>query len=216
MSHVWMSHVTRVNESCHTCEWVMSHVWMSHVTQMHLCRLVDKVMQVLLRMYTWCPQKPQFCWWSAATIYIALFRRLTPSGSVCVAWRVDQCDVYEIVLSAIKLWFCVCCITHLYMCGITLTFWFCGCGTTLTLRMSDKVIVITDMNECLLSMTHSYVWPQMSDMTQSHARDKTHWYEWQDSFICANGMTHSCAWSDTYIRVTHHAAVCVAYLHVVP
>ena len=32
MSHVWMSHVTCVNESCHMCEWVMSHVWMSHVT----------------------------------------------------------------------------------------------------------------------------------------------------------------------------------------
>jgi len=32
MSHVWMSHVTRVNESCHTCEWVMSHVWMRLVT----------------------------------------------------------------------------------------------------------------------------------------------------------------------------------------
>jgi len=32
-----MSHVTHVNESCHTeschtCEWVMSHFWMSHVT----------------------------------------------------------------------------------------------------------------------------------------------------------------------------------------
>jgi len=27
MSHVWMSHVTHVNESCHTSEWVMSHVW---------------------------------------------------------------------------------------------------------------------------------------------------------------------------------------------
>jgi len=31
-SHVWMSHVTVMNESCHTCEWVTSHLWMSHVT----------------------------------------------------------------------------------------------------------------------------------------------------------------------------------------
>jgi len=30
MSHMWMSHVAHVNESCRTCEWVMS-VWMSHV-----------------------------------------------------------------------------------------------------------------------------------------------------------------------------------------
>ena len=35
MSLIWMSHVTRMNESCHTNEWVMSHVWISHVTQMN-------------------------------------------------------------------------------------------------------------------------------------------------------------------------------------
>jgi len=39
MSHIWMSHVTHMNgschESCHTCEWVMSHMWMSHVTHMN-------------------------------------------------------------------------------------------------------------------------------------------------------------------------------------
>jgi len=29
-----MSHVTHTNESCHTYEWVMSHIWMSHVTRM--------------------------------------------------------------------------------------------------------------------------------------------------------------------------------------
>jgi len=32
MSHIWMSHVTHMNESCHTYEWVMSHIWMGHVT----------------------------------------------------------------------------------------------------------------------------------------------------------------------------------------
>ena len=35
MSHVWMSHVTHMNESCHTYEWVMAHVWMSHGTRMN-------------------------------------------------------------------------------------------------------------------------------------------------------------------------------------
>jgi len=59
MSHIWMSHVTRVNgachthlelrtswishvtnmtESCHTYEWVTLHVWMSHVTHIQSCR----------------------------------------------------------------------------------------------------------------------------------------------------------------------------------
>ena len=32
MSHMCMSRVTHVNESCHTCEWVVSHMWMSCVT----------------------------------------------------------------------------------------------------------------------------------------------------------------------------------------
>jgi len=30
-----MSHVTHMKESWHTCEWVMSHIWMSHVTPMN-------------------------------------------------------------------------------------------------------------------------------------------------------------------------------------
>ena len=35
ISHLWMSHVTPMNNSCHTYEWVMSHLWMSHVTPMN-------------------------------------------------------------------------------------------------------------------------------------------------------------------------------------
>jgi len=30
-SHMWMSYVTHINESCPTYEWVMSHIWMCHV-----------------------------------------------------------------------------------------------------------------------------------------------------------------------------------------
>jgi len=37
-SHIWMSHVTHENESCHTYEWVMSHMLMSHVTHMNESR----------------------------------------------------------------------------------------------------------------------------------------------------------------------------------
>ena len=33
--HTWMSHVTRMNESCHIYEWIMSHIWMSLVTHMN-------------------------------------------------------------------------------------------------------------------------------------------------------------------------------------
>jgi len=41
MSHIWRSHFTHMNESCHTYKWVMSHIWVSHVTQMiESCLLV--------------------------------------------------------------------------------------------------------------------------------------------------------------------------------
>jgi len=41
MSHIWVSHVKHMSESCHTYEWVMSHIWVSHVSHMseswHTC-----------------------------------------------------------------------------------------------------------------------------------------------------------------------------------
>jgi len=38
ISHTWMSHVTHMNKSCHTYKWVMSHIWISHVTHMNQSR----------------------------------------------------------------------------------------------------------------------------------------------------------------------------------
>ena len=35
MSHIWMSHVTHMNESCHTYQRVISQIWMSHDPHMH-------------------------------------------------------------------------------------------------------------------------------------------------------------------------------------
>jgi len=35
MSHIWISHVIHIHESCHTYEWVMSHIWISHVIHIH-------------------------------------------------------------------------------------------------------------------------------------------------------------------------------------
>jgi len=34
-SDIWMSHVSRMHESCLIYEWVMPHIWMSHVSDMH-------------------------------------------------------------------------------------------------------------------------------------------------------------------------------------
>jgi len=37
MSHIWMRHVTHMNESCHTYEWVVSYIWMCHFTHVQEC-----------------------------------------------------------------------------------------------------------------------------------------------------------------------------------
>ena len=36
MSHIWISHVANINESCHTYKWVMLHIRISHVTHENL------------------------------------------------------------------------------------------------------------------------------------------------------------------------------------
>ena len=38
-SHIWMSHVFRLNKSCLTSEWVMSHTWISHVSYGHAAQM---------------------------------------------------------------------------------------------------------------------------------------------------------------------------------
>ena len=38
MSHVthgWMGHVTYMNQSCHTCKWVMAHIWLIYALRMN-------------------------------------------------------------------------------------------------------------------------------------------------------------------------------------
>jgi len=41
-SHIWMRHVTYMNELGHTCKWVTSHIWMSHVTHANESRHTSK------------------------------------------------------------------------------------------------------------------------------------------------------------------------------
>ena len=60
MSHIWMSHVTHMNESCHTYEWVMSHIWMSHVTMSHALRTSHvKHMYVSWHTFKWVMSRPR-------------------------------------------------------------------------------------------------------------------------------------------------------------
>jgi len=45
MSHIWMGHVTRMNESGHTYARIVPHVWMCHATRMNeSCHIYEWVM----------------------------------------------------------------------------------------------------------------------------------------------------------------------------
>ena len=69
---MWMSHVTPVNESCHTYEWVMVHISMSHGTHVneswHTCE------GVMTKMYMSQRQK-----------YF-----------LCATWLIHMCDMTHI------------------------------------------------------------------------------------------------------------------------
>jgi len=67
MSHIWKSHVTHMNEACHTYAWVMSqyeyihplssfnsHMWMSHVThRSKSCHACECVMSHVSMWHMW-------------------------------------------------------------------------------------------------------------------------------------------------------------------
>ena len=49
--HVHNLHVTHMNESCHTYEWVMSHIWMRHVIHMNeSCHTYEWIMSQVWKM----------------------------------------------------------------------------------------------------------------------------------------------------------------------
>ena len=52
--HLWMSHVTSMNESCRTYEWSMSHIWMQCVPQYaDVCPI--HIWHSASHLYTTCP-----------------------------------------------------------------------------------------------------------------------------------------------------------------
>ena len=91
MSHVWMSHVKRVNESCHTYKWVMSHIWMSHVTHMNeSCHTHEWV-----KSHIWMSHS---CLMNICVVWLVQMCDMTHSyvwhdSFICVTWLIHTCDM---------------------------------------------------------------------------------------------------------------------------
>ena len=80
--HVWMSHVTRMNESCHTYKWVISHIWMSHVTHTNAC--ICAATWLSARGIVWCK-------WSCHRY----MRHVTRMNESCRTRMNESCHTYE-------------------------------------------------------------------------------------------------------------------------
>ena len=104
MSHMWTSHVTHVNEPCHTSERVMSHIWMSNVTHMNeSCHTDDWVMSHIryksCHTYEWIT-----CAWGMSPVSHVTHinessqmwlppKYCSPWLIPCVTWFIHTCDM---------------------------------------------------------------------------------------------------------------------------
>ena len=96
MSPVWMSHGTHVNTSCHPYEWVMAHMWIRHVTHVNTsCHPCEWVMAHLwirhvTRMNEW--ETPHI--WISHVTHIHVTHRIgwciTSSSCHTYAWGMSH------------------------------------------------------------------------------------------------------------------------------
>ena len=98
MSHIWMSHVTHMNESCHTYEWVMSHIWMRHVTNMNeSCHTYECVMShIWMSHVTHMNESCQTYEWVMSHIWMTHSGLLFKKDNAPVP---ESCHTYECVMS---------------------------------------------------------------------------------------------------------------------
>jgi len=75
--HIWMSHVTHMNESCLTYEWDMSHIWMSHVSHTNESCLTYESCMLHIWGVSWLSE------------WVSL-------SAICVSWRMHVCDMTHV------------------------------------------------------------------------------------------------------------------------
>jgi len=84
MSHIWMSHVTRMNESCHTHEWVVSHLWTRHVTHINEARHPHEWVTSHIRMTRADVHEGLFLW-VCRSLFVSMW-----VSFVFVCWAMSQ------------------------------------------------------------------------------------------------------------------------------
>jgi len=203
MSHIWMRHVTHMNEFFHTYRRTMpqSAVWLGHVTHMnesyhqyawHVSRIqpiadtVAQNLEMISKNFQLVPGVPEFSWnlslVSSITWYESKIRGQN-SGSL-IFFR----NNLEILCHPI----------------------------------CNRPYVWHDVFKCLAwcilicDKTHSYVWHDSSICVTRCIQmfGVVHSYLWQDSFICVTWLIHMCdtmysnVWRGAFLSVTRLIHMC--------
>jgi len=97
MSHIWMSHVTHMNESCYTYEWVMLHIWMSHVTHRNeSCRTYEWVMSHICISQITYINKPCYTYeWATSHLWVTHGSVTSHIWTSHVTHMNESCHTYE-------------------------------------------------------------------------------------------------------------------------
>jgi len=231
-SHIWMSRVTHINESCH-----VSHIWMSHVTRMDAsCHMSH----IWMRHATHTKLNENSLTYAKSCVGDAIFVivRLTRIGMALpikkkkwrvqcgygVAWPIDMCELtyayvwrdwhvrvtWHIHIRGIIHSCVLTCLIH--TCAMTDAF----IRVTWLIRMYDKKWSRVDALLDVCVMLRLCVWRDAFIRVTwiIHVNDMPHSHVWYDSFIrnvwhdlfmwvvYMCDMTHSDEWHDSFICVT--------------
>jgi len=168
MSHILMSHIAHMDESCHTCKRVTSHIWMSHVTFRILRGLLGSFFHIWMRHVTRMDESCHTCGWIMSHIWKSHVTHMNESRvtNICVIRLIhmshiwmshvtnmnESCHTYERVMSPI--WMSH--ESHIWMSRIT-HIWFQGACLALPHINESRHIcewVMSRINESW----HTYEW----------------------------------------------------------
>jgi len=186
MSHMWTSHDTHVNESCHTYERVVSHTWPSHITQVNeSCHTCECVMRPMKVWESACQAAPSLRKVARNTIQYAFEPPEEGRGSPTNCNSDRSCDHYKPLNES---WLNESChiydsaMSHMWMSHAT--------------HKSGGVLASCDT----YTSVRSHIW--MSHVT--HMNQSGHACEWVMSHIWMSHVTHINQSSHTCERVILH------------
>jgi len=225
MSHISMSHVTHINESCHTHEWCAAHYFIISVHVAGLCVTwldshdsFTRMTCLMPWLMTWPWHMNKCSWWHDMSCELQCVA-VCSSAAVCCSMTHDiwisvrddmTCHAYEDWLMT---W-------HDSFIRVT---WPIGTGS-FSKFPRDSFMTPSYVWHDTCDMTPSYVWHDSfirvtwlihtCDMTRPiwliHTCDMTHSYVWHDSCISVAWLIHTC--DMTHLHVGHDSCIRVTWL----